>query len=58
MNQIVITYQWTEKVGTEELKNQKVFIDYSQTIDDVDENVDDYIPTKKRQVFIVFDNMI
>ena len=47
-----------EKVGTEELKNPKAFIDYLQTIDDVYENLEDYNPTKKRKVLIVFDDMI
>ena len=46
-----------EKVGIEALKNPKTFIDYSQTIDDVYENLKDY-PTKKRRVLIVFDDMI
>ena len=31
-----------EKVGIENLKSQKAFNDYSQTIDDVYENVEDY----------------
>ena len=35
-----------EKVGIENLKNPKAFIDYSQTIDDVYENLEDYNPTK------------
>ena len=47
-----------EKVGTEELKNPKAFIDYLQTIDDVYENLEDYNLTKKRRVLIVFDDMI
>ena len=47
-----------EKVGTEKLKNPKAFIDYSQTIDDVYENLDDYNLTKKRRVLIVFDGII
>ena len=47
-----------EKVGIENLKNLKAFIDYSQTIDDVYENLEDYNPTKKRRVLIVFDDMI
>ena len=46
-----------EKVGTENLKNPKAFIDYSKTID-VYENLEDYNPTKKRRVLIVFDDMI
>ena len=36
-----------EKVGIQNLKNPKACIDYSQTIDDVYENLDDYDPTKK-----------
>ena len=41
-----------------ELKNPKAFIDYSETIDNVYENLEDYNPTKKRKVLIVFDDMI
>ena len=39
------------------LKDPKSFIDYSQTIDDVYENLEDYNPTKKRRVLPVFDDM-
>ena len=46
------------KEGIENLKNRKAFIDYSQTIDDVYENLEDYNPTKKRKVLIVFYDMI
>ena len=34
------------------------FIDYSQTILDVYENLEDYNPTKKNRVLIVFDDTI
>ena len=47
-----------EKVGIKELKNPKAFIDYSQTVDNVYENLEDYNPTKKRIVLIVFNDMI
>ena len=40
-----------EKLGTENLKN-------AQTIDNIYENLEDYSPTKKRRVLIVFDDMI
>ena len=33
-----------EKVGVENLKNPKAFIDYSRIIDDVYENLEDYNP--------------
>ena len=47
-----------EKVGIENLNNPKEFIDYSLTIDDVYEKIEDYNPTKKRRVLIVFDDTI
>ena len=47
-----------EKVGIETLKNPKALIDYSRTIDDFYENLEDYNPTKKRRVLIVFDDMM
>ena len=46
------------KVGIKNLKNPKKFLDFSQTIDDVYENLEDYNKTMKRKVLIVFDNMI
>ena len=47
-----------EKIGIESLKNPKAFVDYSQTVDDVYGHLEDYNPTKKRRVLIVFDDMI
>ena len=47
-----------EKVGIEILENPKAFIDNSQIIDDVYENLKDYNPKKKKRVLIVFDDMI
>ena len=47
-----------ENVGTKKLKNPKAFIDHSETIDDVYENLENYIPTKKRRVLMVFDDII
>ena len=44
-----------KKKRIKKLKNPKPFIDYSQIIDNVYENLGDYKPTKKRRVF---DNMI
>ena len=39
-----------ERVGIENLKNPKAFVDYSQKIDDVYENLEDYNRKKKRRV--------
>ena len=48
-----------ENVGIKKLKNPKRFIDYSQRIDDVYENLEDYNPTKKvNNMLIVFDDKI
>ena len=47
-----------EKVGIKRIKNPKAFTDYSQKTDDIYENLEDYNPTKKRRVLIVFDDMI
>ena len=47
-----------DQVGTKTLKSLKSFIDYSQKIDDVDENLEDYNPRKKRKVLIVFYEII
>ena len=37
-----------EKIVIKKFKNPKVFIDDSQLIDDVDENLEDYNPAKKK----------
>ena len=47
-----------EKVEIEISKHPKAFIDYSQTIDDVYEYLEDYNLTKKTRMLIVFDDMI
>ena len=50
---VSITYQRREIVGITKFKTPKAFIDYSQTIDDVYENLKDYNPTKTK----VFNDM-
>ena len=50
--------QGREKVGIKRLKSPKAFIDYSQAIDDVYEDLEDYNSTKGRKVLIVFDDLI
>ena len=47
-----------KKVGIEILKNPKTLIDYSQTVDDVYENLKGFNPTRKSRVLILSDNMI
>ena len=38
-------------IGIKKIKNPNVFIDYSQTIDNIYEDLEDYNPTKKWKVF-------
>ena len=47
-----------EKVGLDHFDDPKAFIEYSNDMQDVHKNIDDYNPRKKRKVLIVFDDMI
>ena len=59
MNQSVKCFLTEEKkVGMNSLKSPKTFINYLQTIDDADENLEDYNRTKKLRVLLVVDNTI
>ena len=40
------------------LNNLKAFIEYSNTMDGVYNNIDNYNPNRKRKILIVFDDMI
>ena len=46
-----------QKVGIKMLKNPKAFIDYSQAIDNVNENLEEYNPKRKKRI-LMFDVMI
>ena len=47
-----------ENAGIKHLNNSKAFIECSNTMDDVYENIDDCKPTRKRKILIVFNDMI
>ena len=47
-----------EKVGLDHLDDPKAFMEYSNNMQDVYKNIDDYNLRKKRKVLIVFDDMI
>ena len=47
-----------EKVGKKYLNDPQAFIEYSNNINDVYENIDNYNPNKDRKIVIVFDDMI
>ena len=47
-----------EKVGLDHFNDPRAFIEYSNDMQDVYKNVEDYNPGKKREILIVFDDMI
>ena len=47
-----------EKVGLNHFNDPKAFMEYSNDIQDVYTNIEDYNPIKKRKILIVFDDMI
>ena len=47
-----------ENAGIKHLNNPNAFIECSNTIDDVYENIDYYNPSRRRKILIVFDDMI
>ena len=47
-----------ENAGIKHVNNSKPFIEYSNTMDDIYENINDYNPCRKRKILIVFDYMI
>ena len=47
-----------ENAGIKHLNDSKAFIECSNTMNDVYENIGNYNPTRKRKILIVFDDMI
>ena len=47
-----------EVVGINHFNDPKAFIDYSNDMHNVYENIDDYSPDKENKILIVFDDMI
>ena len=47
-----------DDVGIKHVNNPNAFIECSNTMDDVYENIHDYNPNTRRKVLIVFDDMI
>ena len=47
-----------ENVGIKHLNDSNAFIECSNTIDDIYENIDNYNPSRKRKILIVFDDVI
>ena len=47
-----------QNAGIKHLNNPNAFIECSNTMDDVYEDIDDYNPNRKRKILIVFDEMM
>ena len=47
-----------EDVGTNHFNDPNAFIECSNTMDDAYTNINDYNPSRKRKILIVFDDMI
>ena len=47
-----------ENVGLDHFKDSSAFIEYSNGMQDVYKNIEDYNPGEKRKILIVFDDMI
>ena len=46
------------KMGIKNLDDPSAFIEYSNTMDDIYSNIDDYNPKRKRKILVVFDDVI
>ena len=53
-----ILIQKCKDAGIKHLNDPNVFIEFSNTMDDVYENIHDYNSSRKRKVLVVFDDMI
>ena len=47
-----------EDAGIKHLNDPKTFIEHSNTMDDINNNIDDYNPSRKRKILIAFDDMV
>ena len=54
--QFVINKQ--ESTELKYLNYSKAFIEYSNDVDDIYKNIEEYNPNKKRKILIIFDDMI
>ena len=47
-----------EKVGLDHFKDPKAFMEYSNDMEDIYKNIENYNTGKKRKILIVFDDMV
>ena len=58
MKQNIYLINKREKVGLDHFKDPKAFMEYSNNVEDVYKNIENYNPANKRKILIVFDDMI
>ena len=51
-------YEYLIKKGIKHENDSNAFIECSNTMDDIYENIDNYNPSRKRKILIIFDDMI
>ena len=47
-----------ESTDLKHMNDSKAFVKYSNDMDDIYKNIEEYNPNKKRKILIVFDDMI
>ena len=47
-----------EKVGLDHFKDPRAFTEYSNDMEGIYKNIEDYNPEKKRKIIVVFDDII
>ena len=55
-NQLLVNKR--ESIGLNHFNDPKAFIEYSNNMDDIYKNIEEYNPGKERKILAVFDNMI
>ena len=53
-----LLFERRENAGIRNVDNPSAFIEYSNTMNDVYSNIDDYNPRRKRKILNVFDDLI
>ena len=47
-----------ERIGLKHFNDSKAFIEYSNDMDNINKNIEEYNPNKKRKILIVFDDTV
>ena len=53
-----LLFKKPKSLGSKHCNNPKAFTEYSNSVDDIYKNIEEYNPNKKRKMLTVFDDMI